>query len=558
MKIPQAGFYPFWFWNGVQCEAEIVKQLDEIADSGCKGYALHSRQGNQIPYLSPRWLELVEFACEESRKRKLKVWLYDEDGFPSGNAGMRVQQERPDLVQKSLRFSVVPSNPAAASFASYTLDGSSLINEADLSPGTPVLRAEVHCNPRHVDTLDPDTAKTFLKLNHEVYAKRIGRFFGNTVEAVYTDDVSFLVWYEKAFVWSEELVHTLGRDCRAHLSKLFCDIPGSDEFRKKYYRTAQELFINNFILPQKKWCHDHDLIYLGHLCGDEGPRVRTIKNYTSPEPFYQAEDVPSVDDYLLDMKDLGYLKRPYTGDRYRTNPCGLENCYPLYTYLTAASVANRSGANQVSSETWAFLGWNMPIEFIEPQTFFEIAMGQTLLTPHAFYYTLEGSAEQDCPPSYFIQQPYWQMFKKRLPVWNRLAERTASTHRVPETVLIVPEALLAMQNGATLAGNQEKLAQADLALQELILKMMRLHIDFDLLEENQLQQARREDNLLAAGKMRYKNVVCCQQIPLEATTLDKLSGMSIIDENSIDSLPRLWNLPEELLVIKRVDEAGNS
>lgn len=86
MKIPQAVFYPFWFWNGEQNESEIVRQLDEIADSGCRGYALHSRKGNWIPYLSDRWLDLVKFACEESRKRDLKVWIYDEDGFPSGNA----------------------------------------------------------------------------------------------------------------------------------------------------------------------------------------------------------------------------------------------------------------------------------------------------------------------------------------------------------------------------------------------------------------------------------------------------------------------------------------
>ena len=200
----------------------------------------------------------------------------------------------------------------------------------------------------------------------------------------------------------------------------------------------------------------------------------------------------------------------------------------------------------------------MPIEFLEPQTLFEIAMGQTLLTPHAFYYTLEGEAEQDCPPSYFIQQPYWQMFKKRLQIWSSLAERVALTHRVPETVVIVPDALLSMQNGTTLAGTPEKLAQADLALQELILKMMRLHIDFDLIEEKQLEQTKCEGNLLAAGKMRYKNIVRCQKLPLEPSTIDKISGMNIFDEANITSLPRLWHLPEELLVMKRVDEAGES
>lgn len=558
MNIPQAGFYPFWFWNGVQEEAGIIHQLDEIASSGCKGFALHSRKGNQIPYLSHRWLELVEFSCEEASKRNLKIWLYDEDGFPSGNAGMRVQKTRPDLVQKSLHFSVVPSDPCVSSFASFSADGRTPVSEADLPPGTPVLRFELHLNPEHVDTLSPETVKYFLRLNHKLYAKRIGMFFGNTVEAVYTDDESFLVWYENSFVWSEALENELGSSYRQHLGKLVIDQPGSAEFRKKYYHAAQKLFIENFIRPQQKWCHDHGLAYLGHLCGDEGPRSRTIKNYCSPEPYYLAEDVPSVDDYLLDMKDLGYLKRPYTGDAYRINPCGLEKCYPFYTYLTASSVANRSGVNQVSSETWAFLGWNMPIEFLEPQTLFEIAMGQTLLTPHAFYYTLDGEAEQDCPPSYFIQQPYWSMLKKRLPVWSRLAERIASMRRIPETVLIVPDALIFMQNGATLTGKPDKLAEADLMLQNMILQMMRRHIDFDLIEEGQLQNAVRNGMVLDAGKMSYKNIVYCSEIPLAEQTIEKIKDMNVFCENDISKIPYWGEFPEELLVIKRVDDAGDS
>ncbi|MBO5765252.1 MAG: hypothetical protein J6S24_03110 [Lentisphaeria bacterium] len=558
MNIPQAGFYPFWFWNGVQNEAGIIHQLDEIADSGCKGFALHSRQGNQIPYLSPRWLDLVEFTCEESRKRNLKIWLYDEDGFPSGNAGMRVQKSRPDLVQKSLHFSVVPSDPYASSFASFSADGKTPVSEADLPQGTPVLRFELHLNPEHVDTLSPDTVKYFLDLNHELYAKRIGKFFGNTVEAVYTDDESFLVWYENSFVWSEALENELGSSYRCHLGKLVFDQPGSDGFRKKYYRAAQKLFIEHFIRPQQKWCHDHNLVYLGHLCGDEGPRSRTIKNYCSPEPYYLAEDIPSVDDFLLDMKDLGYLKRPYTGDAYRINPCGLEKCYHLYTYLAASSVANRSGVNQVSSETWAFLGWNMPVEFLEPQTIFEIAMGQTLLTPHAFYYTLDGEAEQDCPPSYFIQQPYWSMLKKRLPVWNRLAEHTASMHRAPETVVIVPDALISMQNGDALNGNPGKLAEADLALQNMILQMMRRHIDFDLIEEPQIQNSVRDGMVLRSGKMSYRNIVYSSSIPLTEQTFAKIDGMDIFCENDINNIPALGEFPEELLVVKRTKSNGVS
>ena len=323
MKIPQAGFYPFWFWNGVQEESEISRQIIEIADSGCKGVVIHARTGNQIPYLSDRWLELFAFACEECARRNLKVWIYDEDGFPSGNAGKKVQQNRPDLRQKSWSYK----------------------NENGK------LEFSLVYNDEHVDTLHPDSVKEFIRLTHEVYKKHLGHLFGNTIEAIYTDDESFLVWYTSGFVWTEafdeEFRKNCGRDFRESLPALLSNMPDSAEIRKCYSFTAQKLFLENFILPQQKWCHENGLIYTGHLSGDEGPRCRSVKNFTSAEPYYKSEDIPAIDDYLLDMRDLRYLHRPYTGDEYRLYPCGLEKCHPLYTFKLAASAGNRSGINQV-------------------------------------------------------------------------------------------------------------------------------------------------------------------------------------------------------------------
>lgn len=563
-RIPRPGFYPFWFWNGMQNEPEITAQLKEFADSGCRGAVLHARKGNQIPYLSDRWIELVEFACEEARKLNLKIWIYDEEGYPSGNAGMRIQKEHPELIQKCLHFAYSATDPASPAYAAFSLPDYRLLDETVVPAGTPALRFTIAEVPRHVDTLRPETVKHFIGLTHEAYAKRLFRFFGNTVEAVYTDDESFLVWNENAPVWSEELVRVLeektGRDFRRLLPALIADLPESAEIRRLYSLTAQELFIRNFIRPQSDWCRAHDLLYLGHLCGDEGPRVRSIKNFAFPELYYCSEDVPSLDDYLLDMKDLGYLRRPYTGDAFRLLPCGLERCYPLNAYKTASSVANRSGVRQVSSENWTYLGWNMPPEFLEPQTLFEIAMSQTLLTPHAFYFTLDGEAEQDCPPSYFIQQPFWPMLKKKIPVWTRLAERFAATKSTAETLVIVPAALLEYQNGDSLTGKPDAALNAmDLALQNLILELMRRHVEFDVMDEPLLANTRRDGARLIAGEMSYTTVIYPSVLPLQPESMTLLRGMELRTEKELDGVRSLWPLAnaEELLTVFRKEEDGS-
>ncbi|MBQ8754677.1 MAG: hypothetical protein IJZ19_06570 [Lentisphaeria bacterium] len=510
MVIPQAGFYPFWFWNGVQEEKEICRQLAEIADSGCKGVVLHARVGNQIDYLSGRWFELVECACAECAKLQLKVWIYDEEDYPSGNAGHKIQAMRPDLKQKCWKWK--EQNGKLEFF----------IEECD----------------RHVDTLHPDTVKEFITLTHEEYKKHIGHYFGNTVEAVYTDDESFLIAPTYGIVWSEtlekEFQKVYGKTTEEILPAMVKDLPESAEVRKTYYRTAQKLFLENFIRPQQQWCRENGLIYTGHLSGDEGPRSLSIKNFCSAEPYYKQEDIPAVDDFLLDMGDLGYLRRPYSTREVRLNKCfqKSKNSHPLYTYKLAASVANRSGVNQVSAEIWAFLGWNMPPEFLEGQTLFAIGMGQTLLTPHAFYYTLEGKAKQDCPPSYFIQQPYWNMLKKKMPVWSRLAEKTASSKAVADTVLVIPEKFLELHDGKSISGDQDTaLDRADREFQQLVLELMRRHIGFDLIEEKELASG--------FGKMEYKNI-----IHADFTEFDKLSPLWKMDDS------------EEILIQCRCDSDG--
>lgn len=143
-RIPRPGFYPFWFWNGMQNEPEITAQLKEFADSGCRGAVLHARKGNQIPYLSDRWIELVEFACEEARKLNLKIWIYDEEGYPSGNAGMRIQKEHPELIQKCLHFAYSATDPASPAYAAFSLPDYRLLDETAVPAGTPALLSLIH------------------------------------------------------------------------------------------------------------------------------------------------------------------------------------------------------------------------------------------------------------------------------------------------------------------------------------------------------------------------------------------------------------------------------
>ena len=191
-KIPETGIYPFWFWNGQIKEEEILRQLELMKNSGCRGAVIHARKGNKIPYLSERWFELVRCACCHAGKKGLKIWIYDEDGYPSGNAGGRVQALHPELMQKSLLFQYEGTDPEQPAFAAYDSESYQRLDETRVPANTPALRFHLKELAAHVDTLNPLAAELFLKITHERYYQELHDFFGSVIEAFYTDDVSFL------------------------------------------------------------------------------------------------------------------------------------------------------------------------------------------------------------------------------------------------------------------------------------------------------------------------------------------------------------------------------
>ena len=93
---------PFWFWNGEMTREEISRQLEEMAEKGLGGVFICARQGMTVPYLSKDWFALVEYACEEAKKRGLEAWLYDEYPYPSGMSGGEVLLEHPEAEHKVL------------------------------------------------------------------------------------------------------------------------------------------------------------------------------------------------------------------------------------------------------------------------------------------------------------------------------------------------------------------------------------------------------------------------------------------------------------------------
>lgn len=89
--------HAFWFWNGDLTEAELERQLEDMADNGVEEFFIHPRQGlggeigvtENTYYLSTDYFDKVGFVLAEAQARGMKAWLYDDLNWPSGFAAGR-------------------------------------------------------------------------------------------------------------------------------------------------------------------------------------------------------------------------------------------------------------------------------------------------------------------------------------------------------------------------------------------------------------------------------------------------------------------------------------
>lgn len=95
----------FWLFND-RCEWETIdRHLQAFAAAhDVMAVSIHPRHGLLVPYGGDEWFELVEKTCRRAAELGVQVWLYDEDPFPSGNAGGRLVAERPELAARGIQL----------------------------------------------------------------------------------------------------------------------------------------------------------------------------------------------------------------------------------------------------------------------------------------------------------------------------------------------------------------------------------------------------------------------------------------------------------------------
>ncbi|MEI2724454.1 MAG: hypothetical protein V9H26_13245 [Verrucomicrobiota bacterium] len=111
---PETLLWPayFWLWNAPLDSAQLRSQLADMAAHDARSVCMlpmprafrpDSTNNSLAPdYLTPEYFERVREAVEEAARLGMMWWLYDEGGWPSGQALGNVVAGHPELTRRAI------------------------------------------------------------------------------------------------------------------------------------------------------------------------------------------------------------------------------------------------------------------------------------------------------------------------------------------------------------------------------------------------------------------------------------------------------------------------
>ncbi|MET7683337.1 glycosylhydrolase-like jelly roll fold domain-containing protein [Streptomyces sp. NPDC005423] len=146
----------YWYWNGPVTPELVDRQLADLRDKGMYEVVLFSFDNDAMRpvFFTEEWFDIVGHVLRTAEATGMRVWLFNDDHFPSGRAGeyivkggtvgSRTYAPRPDLRLKALwRSTTVVQGPARVDLRRSTgvgVEAAHLVADAAVLDGATVLR----------------------------------------------------------------------------------------------------------------------------------------------------------------------------------------------------------------------------------------------------------------------------------------------------------------------------------------------------------------------------------------------------------------------------------
>ena len=492
-NITQDYVTPF-MWLHNEDDSKLINEIGRIYDCGIRSICLESRTHEE--FCRDDWWSDVELILEECAKRDMHVWILDDKHFPTGYAngifkdkykhlrhwgiteyhidvagpvkGGSVMADswtkfgwvgagapRPDDIGEDEIVGIyaikhVPDSDKYTDIIDITDGLSDGMVYFDLPEG--MWRIVIAVKTRYgiverllpwCDMLNPETIDLFIEEVYQPHYDRFAKYFGNTLLGFFSDEPCFQNNSRYGFFaetgvpfthhpWHDKLKDMI--DIKK-LPGLWFDIENvSDDIRYSYMDVVSEEYKRNFGDKLGNWCHEHNVMYIGHIIEDNHVHAQTCKG---PGHYFRGlngQDMSGVDVVLHQIVPglIGCDNTGFTVYLHMNN-----KFFNYYLAKLGSSLAHidPKKKGRAMCEIFGAYGWAEGTKIMKYLMDHMLVRGINYYVPHAFS-PLENDPET--PPNFSDggKNPEFKAFGNSMAYLNRMCYMLSDGLHVPTCAIL--------------------------------------------------------------------------------------------------------------------------
>ncbi len=491
-NTPENYLLPFYWQLGTHRD-KLRAQIAEIESCGIKALCVESRPHKD--FAGDGWWADMDIILDECSKRGMKVWILDDDHFPTGHANGLVRKKYPERRKWALvenHIDAVGPMPQASFilprrqdsenmlFGVYayprkrydeTLSGEFIDLTANVSGDFIYWDIPTGCyrifflyksrsgigNPEYIDMINPESVDTLIEAVYEPHFGHYAKYFGNTLAGFFSDEPSFgntyadnhpkdygfhfktvgmpglaLPWSEKV---SEMMADELSFDPTPYLASLWF---GMDDFAPKvrhaYMNAVSKLYRDCFCRKIGDWCRAHGVMYIGHIIEDMNSHARLGCSAGHYFRSLDGQDMSGMDIVLHQVM-------PGMESIIHTSSCAGNNSDgEFYNYILAKLASSMAHLKpemkgRAMCEVFGAYGWAESATFMKWLIDFLLVRGVNNFVPHAFSPIYPNP---DCPPHFGAEghDPQFEGFKTLMCYTNKAAHLLSDATHVADAAIL--------------------------------------------------------------------------------------------------------------------------
>jgi hypothetical protein len=501
---------PLWDWNDKITEEGIDFQMKKFKEGGLGGVFIHPRPGLITEYLSEDWNHLYDFTIQKAKELGMKVWIYDENSYPSGFAGGHVPAQMPDSYIHGTGMSYVSQEIFKPDTSKYEvilkMENNGFKDITDnykaevgaagkyyLFKKTYGQKSYWYGNYPYVDLLYKGVTQKFIEITMKGYEKYNKADFGKTLMGSFTDEPNLEAAMDRksAFRWTPDIYNEFqkrwGYDLKTNYPSLVEEVGNWKKVRHDYYVVLLEMFIDRWSKPWNKYCEENNLKWTGHYWEHGWPKPTEGIDEAS---FYIYHQQPGVDMLGNEMIHSG------RGGQFGNTRAVRE----------LLSAANQGGHSRTLSETYGGAGWETNFTNFKRLLDWETVLGVNFVNQHLSYFTMKGVRKFDYPPSFSYHEPWWSDYKIMGDYIGRVCLATAAGQQINKILVLQPNTTAWMYFSRKVKNAVVDSIQDD--FKTFVYKLERNHYEYDLGSEYVLRTIGLvKDANLIVGQRAYNLVV---------------------------------------------------